>query len=187
MPEPCEGPQDVVCRKHLQGTGVFEIDASSSDLSPLVSQSRDEAFIGGPGRISIVTGFLGEPIPIDLYAARVWFSEEAETLSGIIGGGVTRDQLHERLIPAYLRLIAEDVDRDCPDAVPATCVCNADTTGKTELGLFDANHDCAVSIDELENNSLTVSLLSPDLGAGNSGPLLSFGFGFEAVTATIVP
>ena len=78
------------------------------------------------------------------------------------------------------------VMRDCPTATPGNnCICTDNSTGKTNLGLFDADHDCSISVDELRNNSLIVSLLSPDVTVENQ-QCLSIGVKAHAVPAGFV-
>ena len=52
------------------------------------------------------------------------------------------------------------------------------------LRYFDVSpRDCVVTIDEVSRNSLVISPLSPDMKI-DGVPMISFGFGFEAVPAS---
>jgi hypothetical protein len=81
---------------------------------------------------------------------------------------------------ALLRIV-----RDCTMlSSPPGCGCVANSTGKTLLGLFDTNpQDCVVTSTEIQNNSLIVSLLAPDVMIEGQ-PALSFGVGYTAIGAT---
>ena len=57
------------------------------------------------------------------------------------------------------------------------------STGKTILGLFDADKNCSVTVEEIKTNSLIVSLLSPDVTI-NGTMALSLGIKATAVKAT---
>ena len=61
---------------------------------------------------------------------------------------------------------------------------NPSLAGKTILGLFDTTpKDCMVTVDEIKNNSLIVSLLSPDVTVDGK-MALSLGIKATAVKAT---
>lgn len=68
---------------------------------------------------------------------------------------------------------------------PPGCGCTANSTGKTDISLFDMNHDCAISVDEVRNNSLIMSLLTPDVTL-ESQQCLSIGVRAHAVPAGFV-
>ena len=71
-------------------------------------------------------------------------------------------------------------------ANPPTCGCAANWTGQTVISLFDTNHDCAVSVMEIENNSLIQALFQPDVTIDGQ-MALSVGFAVTAVGATFTP
>ena len=54
------------------------------------------------------------------------------------------------------------------------------------ISLFDTNHDCAVSVTEIQNNSLIQALFAPDVTIDGQ-MALSVGFGVTAVGATFTP
>jgi hypothetical protein len=186
MPAACADAADVVCRRHLDGNGVFALDAPSA-FPPLASPRDKHGYSGGPGRLSLLLAVFSVPVRLDLLRARVVFEAlEDGTLRGRIGGGITEEDLFDKLMPTFLPLVNADVQHDCAalDNPPA-CDCRPDSAGQTYLGLFDTSpKDCTVSYDELLNNSLIVSLLSRDL-TFDGVPALSIGVGFEAVSALI--
>src|ERR1043165_1215629 len=51
QPAPCTDPTDVVCRHHLDGSGVFSLAAASSDPQ-LHCERTDTGFECGPGHLS---------------------------------------------------------------------------------------------------------------------------------------
>jgi len=85
--------------------------------------------------------------------------------------------------PAIQTQLVPIITRDCPNATAPTCTCTDSSTGKTILGLFDANDDCMVTVEEIKTNSLIVSLLSPDVTI-NGKMALSLGIKATAVKGT---
>jgi len=71
-------------------------------------------------------------------------------------------------------------------ANPPGCGCAQSSTGASLIGLFDANQNCAISVTEVKNNQLIMSLFAPDVTVENQ-QALSVGFAFTAVDATFTP
>jgi hypothetical protein len=103
----------------------------------------------------------------------------------VLGGAVTKDDIDNEVIPAIAAQLTPLVMRDCHMlSSPPTCGCDDGSTGKTLIGLFDAGtKDCAISVDEIKNNSLIVSLLAPDVTI-NGKMALSLGVKATAKKAT---
>jgi hypothetical protein len=179
------------CGHHLDGAGSFSIDANSPTNAALGGKIVNGTFTGGPGDLSLQIALGGtEAIQLDLIGARAKGSGISDTAIGtstsggiVFGGAITKDDIDMKVIPAIQLQLVPIITRDCPNAVPTTCTCTADSTGKTILGLFDADHDCKVTVDEIKNNSLIVSLLSPDVTI-NGKMALSLGIKATAVKAT---
>lgn len=171
MPQPCTDPQNptpATCGKHLDGTGTFTIDASSPDNAAVAGKIINGTFNGGPGKISIQIALGdGDPVGFDLIGARAKASGITETgmTSVILGGALTETDLNTKVIPAIQGQIGPLIERDCNMlTAPPMCGCMSGSTGATVLNLFDAQpKDCAVSVDEIKNNSLIQSLLAPDV------------------------
>jgi hypothetical protein len=192
QPTACADAMVVVCRRHLDGSGVFTLAAPASD-SPLRCVPTDTGFECGPGRLKFLLGILGTPLQVpalgfpplevELLGARATFEDVGDgSLRGRIAGGVSGEDM-DRLFADYLKIINADVQHDCMMDAP-TCSCTQSSSGRFYLGSLDANHDCTVTFDELRHNSLIVSLLTPDVSLEGK-QALSIGVGFDAVPATI--
>jgi len=178
------------CKRHLDGNGSFSIAADSPQNAALGGKIVNGTFTGGPGDLSLQIALGGtNAIKLDLIGARAKASMISETGIGmgtsggvIFGGAVTKDDIDNKVIPAIQTQLVPIIERDCTmPTMPPGCGCVADSTGKTILGLFDTNpKDCAVSVDEIKNNSLIVSLLSPDVTI-NGKMALSLGIKATAV------
>lgn len=147
-------------------------------------------------------------------------------LDGKLGGAITQDELDNNVLPAIVSVMEDSIGPDCmgspsdcdcsaesclqADGTPADCTtsqpdcCVEGSTGETIIDLFDncsddsTTCDCAVTLQELRENDLISSLLSPDVDLldadGNFNPrtdgvkdALSLGIGFSAVEANFDP
>lgn len=180
------------CGHHLAPGSSFSIAAGSPMNAALSGKTVNGTFNGGPGNLSLQIALGGTTaIQLDLIGARAKGSGMSAdaigtgTSGGIIfGGAITKEDIDNKVIPAIQSQLGPIITRDCPTATMANnCTCMDNSTGKTILGLFDANHDCAVSVDEIKTNSLIVSLLSPDVTV-NGKMALSLGIKATAVKAT---
>jgi len=183
------------CKHHLDGSGMFSIAASSPSNAALGGKIVNGTFTGGPGDLSLQIALGGtDAIKLDLIGARAKASMISEngigmgTSGGVVfAGAVTKDDIDNKVIPAIQTQLVPIIARDCTMlSNPPMCGCAADSTGKTILGLFDtgnvnpAVHDCMVTVDEIKNNSLIVSLLAPDVTI-NGKMALSLGIKATAV------
>jgi hypothetical protein len=191
QPPACNGAGDTVCRRHLDGNATFDIAMDSARDEPLKGQ-----LMGGIGTTEIVFGsrlqlqttILAEtPITLDLLGARAKITNASATqVSGIIGGAITQNDLDTKILPAIQQSADAVVQAECNGA-PPDCACPNGTSADTFQGLFDtAPQDCAISLDEVRNNSLIQSLLAPDVMVEGQ-QALSLGVGFTAVGATFTP
>ena len=107
------------------------------------------------------------------------------TSGGVIfGGAVTKEDIDTKVIPAIQKQLGPIITRDCPMATPANnCRCTDPSTGKTIVNLFDTDKDCTVSVMEIQNNTLIMSLLSPDVTIDGK-MALSLGIKATAVKGT---
>jgi hypothetical protein len=187
MPAPCTTDTPPVCRKHLDGAGSFGIAAGSPDNAAVAGKIIGGTFNGGPGNISLKIA-LGGPdgVQLDLIGARAKASgmSEGKIDSVILAGALTEDDLNNQVIPAIHSQIVPIVAADCPGTQAPDCGCT-EGTGRTILNLFDAPPlDCMVSVQEIRDNQLIKSLLSPDVTIDGT-KALSLGIKVEAVKATI--
>jgi hypothetical protein len=179
------------CKHHLDGSGSFSIKAGSPTNASLGGKIIGGTFNGGPGNLSLQIALGGtEAINLDLIGARAKISgiTDAAISTMIFAGAVTKDDIDNKVIPAIQKQLVPIIQRDCPGTDPnstPSCMCMADSTGKTILGLFDVapTKDCMVSVEEIKNNSLIVSLLSPDVTIDGK-MALSLGIKATAVKAT---
>lgn len=154
------------CGHHLDGNGTFTIDANSPTDAGVAGKIASGKFTGGPGDITLKIALgSAEGIELDLIGARAEATgiSEAGMQSLIIGGALSKTDLDGKVIPAIHAQLGPLITRDCTlPAPPDDCGCTG--TGKTILGLFDTMpKDCAVSIDEIKNNNVIMSLLAPDV------------------------
>lgn len=167
MPAPCNGSADTTCGHHLDGTGTFDVDTNGPQNAALAGKIVGGTFTGGPGNLTLQIAVGGtNPIQLDLIGARVKASGISETgiMSAIFAGAVTKEDIDTKIIPAIQPQLATTIMRDCNmPTMPPGCGCTSGSTGATIISFFDANKDCAVSIDELKMNSLVMSLLQPDV------------------------
>ena len=170
------------CGHHLTGTGMFSIDSSSPNNMPLAGPVAGGTFTGGPGKISLQIALGGtQAINLDLIGARAKGSAITSTTIGaggsggmVLAGALTQDDLNNKVLPAVTNEVQGIVVRDCCgtgntmnptcnyNGTPS-CGCMANSTGSTILGEFDTNHDCMVTLDELQNNNIIQSFLAPDV------------------------
>jgi hypothetical protein len=187
VPSPCNGAGDTTCRHHLGGNGSFAIAPGSPRDTELAGQMTNGTAItaAGTGHLHFQTVLLtAAPVTLDLIGARVKVTDPSATgiMTGIIAGGVSMTDVNTVLLPAWQQTFDAAMKADCPGA-PPTCGCSANSTGKTLNSLFDANHDCTISLAELTNNSLVQSLVAPDVTLDGQ-QALSLGVAFAAVSAT---
>ncbi|HEY5923638.1 MAG TPA: hypothetical protein VIV11_18280 [Kofleriaceae bacterium] len=178
------------CKHHLDGTASFSISAGSPTNVALGGKIVNGTFTGGPGDLSLQIALGGtDPIKLDLIGARAKGAMISDTAIGSMtfAGAVTKEDIDTKVIPAIQAQLGPLIMRDCPGTDPMAnppCGCAADSTGKTILGLFDTTpKDCMVTVDEIKNNSLIVSLLAPDVEI-NGKMALSLGIKATAVKAT---
>jgi hypothetical protein len=171
------GPGDLALQIALGGTNPIELDLIGSRAK-------------GQGLSATNLGMTTNPN-----------TATASTSQGVVlAGALTQDDLNNKVIPAIQMQLIPIIVRDCcgpgntahPDCTGLAtanppCGCVDGSTGKTILGLFDTTpKDCAVTVSEIQNNSLIMSLLAPDVTI-NGKMALSLGIQVTAVGATFTP
>ena len=198
-PAACTNPDDITtCGNHLDGSAAFEVDpASPTDallVGNLVGGTFDTTAVGNVTlQLEIVEG--QPPLELNLIGARTEFGASATSLSsGKLGGAITEDEARNNILPVIVNLVQAVVVEDCT-GTPGDC-CTAGSTGETVLNIFDpSSADCMVSAQEVEENDLIATVLSPDVdlldASGNfaingdgEDDSISLGLGFTAVGAT---
>lgn len=166
-PAACAGAADTTCRKHLTGTASFQIAADSAHDTPLTGSIVNSTLTAGPGHLQLITNMMGTtPITLDLIGARVKLTMLADGSigGGIIAGGVKQTDLDAKVYPQMQMAMMASVAADCTTPTAADCGCKANSTGKTSLDLFDTTpKNCAITVDEIKNNTLIQSLFAPDV------------------------
>jgi hypothetical protein len=186
IPMACLDATDVLCRHHLTGTAAFVVvpPVPTSCAATIAAGSIDV----GPAEMTIPVVLGSTAVWVPLAAARIrgMLSEPAIS-AGQLVGAIESSDFDAIVVPAMHAYYAEIVARDC-----SAGVCEAGSAGGSFLGLFDADGDGAITLDEVRRSDL-IAALTPDLdlfdasGAlGTDGVLdsISVGFGFEAVRGT---
>jgi hypothetical protein len=170
VPPACNGSADTTCGHHLDGNGMFSISADSPDNAALSGKLVNGTFTGGDQNSNVTLQIaLGgtDAITLDLIGARAKVSGITETgmTSAVVGGALTQEDLNTKVLPAIKTQLDPVIARDCHMLTsPPDCGCDAGTTGKQILSLFDADpKDCKVTVPEIMNNALIKSLLAPDV------------------------
>lgn len=180
------------CGHHLDGSGMFSIAANSPDNAALGGKIVNGKFKGGPGNLSLQIALGGsEAIQLNLIGARAEASGITDAMIGsgttggiIFGGAVTKEDIDNDVIPAIHMQLEPIIAEDCTSPTePPGCGCAAESTGKTILSFFDTDKNCSVTLEEIKNHSLIVSLLAPDVEIDGK-PALSIGLKATAVKAT---
>ena len=200
--ETCSG-----CAHQFSGSAMFTLDANAPTNTPLAGAIVGGTMTAGPGDLTLPLVIFGaQPIWVNLIGAKVKATDISATAIGsttgtqpnttssggvTFGGAVTTTELDNTVIPAMAMQFGSTIAMECPGCPGGSsctytnnpsCNCPNGSTAATLLGLFDTNHDCAVSAMEVENNSLIMSLLTPDVTI-NGMPALSLGFNVTAVGA----
>jgi hypothetical protein len=188
QPAPCLNAGDTVCRRHLAGTGTFDVAATSARDTPLTGTLVAGELVTGTGLLHVELSLATTPMTFELLAARVKLTGPTDTAlaSGVIAGAIKQSDIDTALIPAWAVSFDATMNADCPGA-PPTCGCASGSQGKSYHDLFDTSpNDCTITATELRNNSLIMSLLAPDVTIGGQ-QALSVGIGFTATKATFTP
>lgn len=185
MPAPCLDAQDTLCRKHLSGTGEFTAKSAPVD-TPLEGAVVSGDLVAGPGHLSLQFAFFGlYPAHLTLLGARVDLMPTATGMMGKLTGAISKNDVDNVFMPSIQTGFVPIVARDCTALTsPPGCGCDGESQGKSLLGLFDTTPtDCQISVDEVKNNPIIMSLFSPDLVV-EGRDALSFGVHVHAVGAT---
>lgn len=190
--EPCTDPEDpATCRQHFDGSTTFDIMAGSPTDGQVAGSFSSSGFFGDDGTLNLqITLSPGaDPISVHLVnaIARLQQIDETGIMEGNIAGAIPEDDINNEILPAVVDLITDLVAEDCaPD--DGGCNCTPDSGGETALGFFDGDDDCAVTLEEIQNNALIGSLLAPETDTNADGvkDALSMGVGINAVGADFV-
>jgi hypothetical protein len=200
--ETCTG-----CAHQFGGSASFTINSSAPTNPALAGPIVNGTMTGGSeaSTLSLQIALAGTtPIQLNLIGARVKATDLSATGLGtttgtqpnqassggvIFGGAITMTELDGTVIPAITTQLNSIITTDCtPPAAPPGCGCASGSTAATILGLFlpTGATSCTLTATDIENNSLIVSLLAPDVTI-NGMPALSLGINATAVGADFTP
>jgi hypothetical protein len=188
MPAACNGTSDTTCRHHLAETATFDVAATSAHDTALPGAVAASIFTGGPGQLHFPISLMGATVSLQLIGARVKLTSVSDTaITGIVAGAIPKTVIDSTLLPALRLAFTAQIAADCNAlTTPPGCGCAQGSLGKTEIGLFDENFDCAVTDDEIKNNTLLESLLAPDQMIDGQ-MALSMGVGITGIHAAFTP
>jgi hypothetical protein len=179
---------EIVLHADLQTTdfvtaddaGFSTFQGSASSNAPMLGNFNAGVLMAGPGHTVVEIEINpGSPIELDLIGAHAKVSGTAGGLtSSVIGGALTIDDVNNKVVPSIALWADAVVGADCT-RTGMNCGCVTGSEGSTVVSLFDTNMDCSVSVIEVQNNSIIMSLLQPDVVVENQ-QALSFGLGFTA-------
>ena len=131
-----------------------------------------------------------DPITLPVFAAKVEVDHDPDGLTlGRLGGAITIDVVDELLVPELRAACNDLIQEDCPDMQ-----CDEGSPGEELAMVFDDDNDLVISLEEFLSNDIVDGYLrDPDLdlldgdvpGSDGTKESLSFGFGFNAVTAVV--
>lgn len=187
----CDAPADP--KDNFTGEESFERDPA--EMSLMTGQIVGGRLRAGPGNMTLrIVLFGASLLDLPLIGSRVEADITEDAISnGRIGGAVLETHVRGDVIPALAEGIQAIIDAECTGAPPDCCAGGA---GEDYVVLFDADDDCEITPEEIENNALLSSLFQPDLDLLDSTrgdtfdpnrdgvkESLSIGLGFTAVRA----
>jgi len=188
-PPACSSPTDAICRHHLDGNASFTLAATSPTDATVVGPVAGGTFNGGPGNLSLQLAVGStNPIQVSLHNARAKvITASATNLTAIVAGALTVTDLNANILPAIHTTLTAIVDQDCPLPRDPAKACSCTGTTGTIVGLFDTNHDCVISLEEVLNSNFIKAVLGPDVCSAatcDKPDALSVGIKVDAVKAT---
>jgi hypothetical protein len=169
----------------FDGTDSFILDSTMPVNAPIIGSLTNGRFSGGPGSARVQMFFLGQLMDVDLIGVRLEadFSQNG-CVNGKLGGGVTVEEFHGKLLPALIEGLNQVIKAD-PDKAA------------TLLQILDSDRNGTIVTQELEDNPVFMLAASPDLdlldqtgkfSPGQDGVRDSYsvGLGFSCVPATFV-
>lgn len=185
-PEACVADDD--CGHHLSGTARFDVADDSPAGEACVGSLEAGVFNGSGGLLPIQLVLTGATINLTLHAARVELLNVSEDgfSDGRVGGLIPAADIESQLYPDLHASVLARIAEDCTGSPPPQCGCTSSSTGAAYVQLFDLKRDCDVTLEEIKENSLFVSLLAPDIDedGDGEGDSLSVGFRISARHAT---
>lgn len=126
---------------------------------------------GGTAELRLPLFRNATPIDLPLVVAQVrYVITDDGVMTGAIGGAIRSDVVEGVVIPSFAESLQNLVDRECAGGTPPAC-CPLDSAGRSAIGLFDDDGDCAITIAEVRSDGTVANLFSPDLDLYNGGVL----------------
>jgi len=157
---------------------VREFSVVAGDQA-LVGTGDATSFDGDAGTITLPLATTAGIVQLPLASARVHATGISPTAiaTALLGGAVSAGDVDRIVIPAIGDVVRTSVAADC-----TACDCTAGSHGADDLGLLDADHDCAITDAELRASSILQSALAPDVTI-DGAPALSLGVELQAIEA----
>jgi hypothetical protein len=160
-----------------------EVDLEAPTPAQLIGTIDDSGIAtAGPGELDAVIAPFGTPLVVHLSAARARLSIRDGRVTGSVGGALLAAEV-ENITAAWQQSLVPILAADCVPS-SSSCTCTHDSPAETLDIEFDADHDCAITIDEITTNPQYRSATAPDLHL-DGHPAVSFGYalGAQRVTA----
>ena len=187
-PVPCVAPKD--CGHHLAGTASFGIAVDNIEGTATKGSVVGGQYLGLGGLLPMRFMFGVEKADISLLDARVELSQPSDEgfASGRLGGAIPAKDVKDAVYPAVHKTIKASVAFSCVGTPAPTCGCSPNTNGAVFVGALDVNHDCAISLEEVETNPTISGLFSLDLDRDHdqTADALSCAFAITGKRATFV-
>ena len=167
---------------NFDGFDKLTLDSAAPATTPIAGSLTNGHFTGGSGTAQIQMFLLNQLFVVDLIGVRLEADLSAQgCANGKLGGGVTVDDFHGKILPA----IADGLN---------VMIKTDNSAANTLLQVFDSDNNGTITLQELESNPLLMMAISPDLdlldasGEYNPGQdgvkdSYSVGLGFTCVPA----
>lgn len=161
-PSPCTDMNDTTCGHHLDGHGMFTVDANASTDGVVAGKIVGGAFTGGPGDVTVQLSVGASPITLNLLRARVQATiSPTGIMNATIGGLLTQSEITAQLIPVVQSQANALLAQSCTPVPGQPCNCTGNAAPL--LIAADANLDCQLSIDEIVMFQPVKTALAPDV------------------------
>jgi hypothetical protein len=204
---------EPITEPKYDGTDQATVKTDTPADARLCGSIAGGTFEGGPGDVSVQLALgEGDPLTVALKGVRIKGKlTEAGCSEGVLGGGVTNDELNNQVFPAIAELLNNTTNDDHPEGAtePAACAEAGDTCPNTHRGettqcdaardlclqastiqvlnILDKDNDGQVTDEEIKTNDIIAQALNLDVDlVGNDGveDSLSVALQFTCVKAT---
>lgn len=184
-PLPCTDMNDTTCGHHLDGHGMFTVDANASTDGVVAGKIIGGAFTGGPGDVTVQLSLGASPITLNLLRARVQATiSPTGIMDATIGGLLMQSEITAQLIPVVQSQANDLLAQSCTAVPGQPCNCTGNAAGL--IISADTNFDCQLSADEIVMYQPVKNALAPDVcttGSCTKPDGVSIGVQVQAVKA----